>query len=454
MHKMSEENALVLIASLQSSLKDKGSKLVSYLIKSEKLRLLVVDELHLCYHFSRSFRRELADLKEKLFLPLQNQRVPQLYLTATCSKSIKNGCEKLFGMKINQMRWPSVSDIANRKQAMSAICTNRSLHHVKESIKSILAEPKIHDEEILPNKIITHANQRSKAIEFAKRLEDVLDGIDDSWKNDVLILHGKLTKEDKTYIIRNFVDRNTNNSSSNILVAASGVGNAGSDSKDIRAVFRIDIPPTICDLVQEMGRVGRRLNVSSENCTHQIHFQLADIVCVWKRIDNPNEKCIDDACRFEQKQELLKAMKMSCDQSLCHKTSIEMELGNPHELNRTPKPACGCCSNCLTNHALLESCKEGVQLAIFNVFVAGENKIEGSTTIEAIVESIRECPDAQKHLFSIKSKKAPTSGQINEMSFVLIANKIIGMKHVMKHDHATFHPRKNSENSIHLCLMR
>jgi len=76
MHEMIDEKTLMLIASPQSLLKEKGSKLVSYLLKSEKLRLLVVDELHLCCHFGRSFRREFADLNEKLFLPLHNQRVP------------------------------------------------------------------------------------------------------------------------------------------------------------------------------------------------------------------------------------------------------------------------------------------------------------------------------------------------------------------------------------------
>ena len=50
-----------------------------------------------------------------------------------------------------------------------------------------------------------------------------------------------------------------------VICLTSGVTNAGIDCNDIRDVFRLDLPPSIFDLVQEMGRAGRRDNASAED---------------------------------------------------------------------------------------------------------------------------------------------------------------------------------------------
>ena len=83
-----------------------------------------------------------------------------------------------------------------------------------------------------------------------------------------------------------------------ILCATSGVANAGIDCKDVRVVFRIDIPPSIRDLAQEMGRAGRCDLASDDYFSYYVFFCLNDYVLLFRRI--MSEKCIDASYRYEQ----------------------------------------------------------------------------------------------------------------------------------------------------------
>ncbi len=73
----------------------------------------------------------------------------------------------------------------------------------------------------------------------------------------------------------------------------SGVGNAGIDSPDIRAVFRLDFPPSIIDVCQEKGHAGRHPNALSEDYTYYIAFSLKSFIHLFKRIHDPDNKVID-----------------------------------------------------------------------------------------------------------------------------------------------------------------
>ena len=108
----------------------------------------------------------------------------------------------------------------------------------------------------LPNKVIVYSNRRIRIFNFADKLEKLLDADPDVKTVNALTLTGTLTKEEKAAFISMFINGSSNTNSTldmRILCATSGVGNAGIDSPDIRAVYRIDFPPSILDMVQERG---------------------------------------------------------------------------------------------------------------------------------------------------------------------------------------------------------
>lgn len=87
---------------------------------------------------------------------------------------------------------------------------------------------------------------------------------------DILPLHGALLKEQKCWHINTFMEQATEAEincdktlNSVLLMATASTANAGIDSLDVRLGFRADLPPSIEDLIQEIGLTGRQENASS-----------------------------------------------------------------------------------------------------------------------------------------------------------------------------------------------
>ena len=73
---------------------------------------------------------------------------------------------------------------------------------------------------------------------------------------DVVMVHGKMPREEKEEIIKLFLNpEHINDQCVSILCVTIGVGNVGLDSPSIRSVFRIDYPESLFDITQESGRV-------------------------------------------------------------------------------------------------------------------------------------------------------------------------------------------------------
>ena len=70
--------------------------------------MIVIDEIHLLTDFGRSFWAEINMLKEELFSKVRDTK-PMLFLTATCTKSVRPSVENLIGVKCNSLYWPSPS---------------------------------------------------------------------------------------------------------------------------------------------------------------------------------------------------------------------------------------------------------------------------------------------------------------------------------------------------------
>ena len=109
-------------------------------------------------------------------------------------------------------------------------------------------------------------------------------------KIDFIVLVGTLMKEEKTKCIRLLINGSTKNLHLKIrvLCATSGVGNAGIDCPDVRAVYRIDFPPSILDLAQEKGRAGRRPGLSSVDYHYVVCYSLETYLYLFKQILDPS----------------------------------------------------------------------------------------------------------------------------------------------------------------------
>ena len=151
-----------------------------------------------------------------------------------------------------------------------------------------------------------------------------------------------------------------------IMCSTSGVTNCGIDSKDVCCLFRLDLPPSIFDLVEEMGRAGRQENATTEHYHYHLYFSIDHLISLYKRILNPDEECADERYRHVQICDLFDVVRILADPFRFHKQAIEQLLGNSdNAVSQDPFPICGTCSVCRTNFEMWPPLsKEGVHLVV------------------------------------------------------------------------------------------
>ena len=262
-----DSGTTTILYSSPQFLTDSYPMFIRDLLKLHVLRFVAVDEIHLFTHFGRSFRDEFNQLKDKLFAKLP-RRIPLLFLTATCTRRIKELFETLIGVPITHVHWPPPHEMADRKVSLFIHYSSRPFSNMSKSIARIL---KINDD--LPDKFIVYSNVRTRIKDVQTGMCDFFDKDDDLFLNDIMCIHGQLSKEEKASYTQLFLNpEHEEDQKIKVLCATSGVGNVGIDSPDIRAVFRLEFPPSLMDLSQEKGRAGRRVvpdpaNFSKRKCS-------------------------------------------------------------------------------------------------------------------------------------------------------------------------------------------
>ena len=104
-------SSIIVYASPQS-LVNKGDQ--PFYISRNLLEMIVIDEIHLLTDFGRSFRAEITLLKDEFFAKVKESKL-MLFLTATCTTSVRSSLESLIGVKCNSVHWPSPLEMKNRK---------------------------------------------------------------------------------------------------------------------------------------------------------------------------------------------------------------------------------------------------------------------------------------------------------------------------------------------------
>ena len=133
-----------------------------------------------------------------------------------------------------------------------------------------------------------------RSCNLVKKLENYLDDDNKFEEIDILTLVGTQTRAEKAAIINRFVNgRERLSPNMNILCTTSGVGNAGIDCRDVRAVYRVEFPPSISDLSQECGRAGQRDDAAPNNFVYQVTICLESFLHIFRRINHPETRSAD-----------------------------------------------------------------------------------------------------------------------------------------------------------------
>ena len=254
--------AVIIYMSPQSFATKKGDGLIRFLIRNDLIQFVVLDKIHLATSFGNTFRKEFAMLPAVLFSKLK-KTCRMLFLTATCTKEIRFAFESLMKLEITKWHWPSPNQMKHRSVSIDLNYTTQPFRSVMNTFKAMVTS----SDDSLPHKVIVYSNTRKRIMTFADSLRKRMNSDPIMKEIDIISLVGTFTKEEKARKLRTFVNGSSKHPELKIrvLCATSGVGNAGIDCPDVRAVYRIDFPPSILDIAQEKGRAGRRADATPEN---------------------------------------------------------------------------------------------------------------------------------------------------------------------------------------------
>jgi len=269
-----------------------------------------------------------------------------------------------------------------------------------------------------------------------------------------LTLVGTLKRAEKAATIKRFINgMETLGTKMNILCATSGVGNAGIDCSDVRAVYRIDFPPSIGDLSQECGRAGRREDATPDNFVYQVAICLESFLHIFRRINHPETRSADASYQKFQMQELMDVASLLSSSVHCYYTRIEQKLGNPYVSIEGEQTRCGSCPNCLGNNLFPFVSKDGLKTILFDIFLCGPHQITERRTPQRVWRSIRNYPNSGPMILKSRSSKTiPPLGTIKKIMFQLIASRIIDIQFDTNENEVLLGLRKANDTNTELAM--
>lgn len=117
--------------------------LLRHAIDQKLLKMVCVDEAHLFCNFGLRFRKEFSMLKPILFQKLiidsnpLRASAPALFMAATASKDICNGCMKLTGLRCvipTNIFWPPPTLMRQRDISLEVACATQPLSFFKKKL--------------------------------------------------------------------------------------------------------------------------------------------------------------------------------------------------------------------------------------------------------------------------------------------------------------------------------
>ena len=442
-----DDKTTVMLYSSPQFLTERFPSFIKLLLQSSRIRMIVVDEIHLFAQFGRSFRSEFNDLKTKLFLKVPKKTI-MLFLTATCTNRIKKTFEKCTGVSITHTHWPSAAEMIDRKVSLFVSYSSRPFSNMSKSIALMLKD----DIAFEHSKFIVYSNVRSRIKDVQEGLSRFFDKDDLLFEKDIMCIHGKLSKEEKSRYTQIFLNPEVEEDKSiRVLCATSGVGNVGIDSSHIRGVYRLEFPPSIMDFVQEKGRAGRIAVPDPSSYAYNIYYSIESYVYIFERTMNPEEKYIDESYRQDILDDALEVAKMFSIRNKCYYILLEEKLGNPELTNATPSANCGFCPFCRNERIFPAISKSGTTKVIFDVFIPpaqnGLVKQQPPLTLKSIVDIIRDYPNARCLITKSKNKEKIAPDIVKKMLFLLLAAEIVTLQYNVEEKKAVFCLGRSSPGS-------
>jgi ATP-dependent DNA helicase RecQ len=205
------------------------------ILKKCTISLIAIDEVHCISTWGHNFRPDYLRLKQ-VIRELHNPPPPVLGLTATATKTVEVDIQKQLGIECDVFK-----DSFDRKNLLFSVIRMPTNGGKEKFLKEMLTH--------LEGSAIVYVN-------FTKTAEDLARYLTDS-RLSASYYHGQIQdRKERRKIQNDFIS-----GEKRIVVATNAFG-MGIDKEDIRAIIHYNLPKSIENYYQEVGRAGRDQNSS------------------------------------------------------------------------------------------------------------------------------------------------------------------------------------------------
>lgn len=257
-----------------------------------------------------------------------------------------------------------------------------------------------------------------------------------------------------------------------ILIATASCIGAGLDCSAAHSVAHVGFPPSILDLMQEMGRCGRERHGQDGGDKYVLVVNLNDCIYLVERIHTKEQKLekenkahaklckmiISEQDRIKlEKDNLLKVLQLLVlNKNKFIHYEIECSVSSPMEpemevdKNNSCDTACLKCNGSISK-VILPLVKKGVQDFLIHTFITSPTS--GGIKANDLISKLKTYPHVGKEAYGRKkSKLAPDTKFLQMTMLQLIASELIVIVGSSEEPSATFALGMNSDRTPR-CLM-
>jgi superfamily II DNA helicase RecQ len=359
-------------------------------------------------------------------------------MTATISQRWLHTFRKMTKLSFlpNDIIWASPDDMSRRDIHLGFYWGDSILKTMKAGVITFLqANPKW--------KAILYTNTKIAAIPLKTSIDELMDS--NEIDGDAIVIHGELEAHTKFYRAKLFTGAHDDNIlNPRVLVATSRCANAGIDCPDVYWVVRQDMPPSILDLFQEMGRAGRRRNKIFGEDHYIVIFSLNSFNYLFIRSHLQTEDTVapiilTKAERIQMLvEDLMDVLSLLVLDLGCKHAIIESHLGNAMCPSRLG-PCWRACPTCLPESVYRHAFPAVKRSAIQTLLVREFSKVGRMILVpppkaaeildESFIEWFKKQSNLGKNVYGFESKRTPTGSEVECAILQLISTKMLNLTH-------------------------
>jgi hypothetical protein len=128
-----------------------------------------------------------------------------------------------------------------------------------------------------------------------------------------------------------------------------------------------------------------------------------------------------------QLNDLFQVLRLLVLPEMCFQVVLESVLSHPDDAT-IPDDPCRCCPFCKDSSAFPAVDQAGVVHVLFNLFLHGDDRITGTTTVDKVIRAMLDFEDIAMHLFRSSRTSAEPPVNIKKLLLTLITVDIITLQ--------------------------